>query len=182
MMTELKRLGVLENRYDVSDVVGLEVFYIASVAYHLMTQEFLTVLLFRKSGSTRQRKQKSSLTFSILARSSMNSLSFTLLAIAVEMIYKLSRKLELNCVEGVSKLTSSHYACQLSVAGTASLRGWSVCRPGRVPRLIGQYRPKVVRGELNLLLAISFDLGALLIILIKISITGAVAFDSAAIP
>ena len=91
MMTELKRLGVLENRYDVSDVVGLEVFYIASVAYHLMTQEFLTVLLFRKSGSTRQRKQKSCLTFSILARSSVYSRSFTLLAIAVEMIYKLSR-------------------------------------------------------------------------------------------
>jgi hypothetical protein len=34
MMTELKRLGVLENRYGVGDVVGLEVFYIASVAYH----------------------------------------------------------------------------------------------------------------------------------------------------
>ena len=33
-MTELKRLGVLENGYDVGDVVGLEVFYIASVAYH----------------------------------------------------------------------------------------------------------------------------------------------------
>jgi hypothetical protein len=34
VMTELKRLCVLENRYDVSDVVGLEVFCIASVAYH----------------------------------------------------------------------------------------------------------------------------------------------------
>ena len=34
MMTELKRLGVLENRNGVSDVVGLDVFYIASVAYH----------------------------------------------------------------------------------------------------------------------------------------------------
>jgi hypothetical protein len=45
-----------------------------------------------------------------------------------------------------------------------------------------QHRPKVVKGELNLLLAISFDLGALLIILIKISITGAMAFNSAAIP
>lgn len=33
MMTELKRLCVLENRHDVGDVVGLDVFYIASVPY-----------------------------------------------------------------------------------------------------------------------------------------------------
>lgn len=33
VMTELKRLCVLENRHDVGNVVGLEVFYIASVAY-----------------------------------------------------------------------------------------------------------------------------------------------------
>ena len=33
-MAELERLSVLENGYNVGDVVGLEVFYIASVAYH----------------------------------------------------------------------------------------------------------------------------------------------------
>jgi hypothetical protein len=80
------------------------------------------------------------------------------------------------------KLTSSRYACQLSVVDTASLRGWSVCHRARVPKLMGQHGPKVVKGELNLLLAIIFDLGALLNILIKISVTGAMAFNSAAIP
>ncbi len=40
----------------------------------------------------RPRKQKGRLTFSILARSSVNSLSFTLLATVVYMIYKLSQK------------------------------------------------------------------------------------------
>jgi len=71
VMTELKRLCVLKNRYDVDDVVGLEAFYIAE---HPST------------------KTKSHLTFSIPARSSVNSLSFTLLAMTVEMIYKLSQK------------------------------------------------------------------------------------------
>ena len=80
------------------------------------------------------------------------------------------------------KLTSSRCACQLSVVDTASLRGWSACHPAHVPELMDQHSPKVVKGELNLLLAIIFDLGALIIILIKISVTGAMAFDSAAIP
>ena len=46
MMTDLKRLGVLENRNDVSDVVGLDAFYIASVAYHFHDGEISNGVAF----------------------------------------------------------------------------------------------------------------------------------------
>jgi hypothetical protein len=52
VMSQLERLGETKHGRHISDVVGLEVFCIASVANHRPAKISLTMLLIRKSGCT----------------------------------------------------------------------------------------------------------------------------------
>lgn len=55
VMSQLERLREMKRGHDVGDVVGLEVFCIASAANHRTSKNSLTILLIRKLGCTSRR-------------------------------------------------------------------------------------------------------------------------------